>query len=255
MLPKLNLSFSQKNKNQETNYELTVSNPKVSHTKTIKDLGILLDENLTYQVEVKNILKKMACGIKTLYSIRDLFPEKIRILLLNALVVSQLQYSSVLLNGIAQNLKTTLEKQLNCGIKAIFYKNKFDSSSDLKIEHKVLSLQSLLDLKMNCYFRKWENHFLPAYTGNKTFLPIRMPETERTEKLALSLRAITDFVKQSFFNRAPALWNTLHSDIRKQVNYEKLKKDLKSFCLHKYAAEVDYSAEVVKKCWREFRFY
>ena len=197
----------------------------------------------------------MACGIKTLYSIRDLFPEKIRILLLNALVVSQLQYSSVLLNGIAQNLKTTLEKQLNCGIKAIFYKNKFDSSSDIKIEHKILSLQSLLDLKMNCYFRKWKNHFLPAYTGNETFLPIRIPETERTEKLALSLRAKTDFVKQSFFNRAPALWNTLHSDIRKQVNYEKLKKDLKSYCLHKYAAEVDYSAEVVKKCWREFRFY
>ena len=174
--------FSKKSKSQETNYELTVSNQKVSHTKTIKYLGILLSENLTYQVGVKNILKKMACGIKTLYSIRDLFPEKIRILLLNALVVSQLQYSSVLLNGTAQNLKTTLEKQLNWGRKAIFYKNKFESSSDLKIDYKILSVQSLLDLKMNCYFWKWKNHFLPAYTGNETFLPIRITENERTEK-------------------------------------------------------------------------
>ena len=128
----------------------------------------------------------MACGKKTLCSIRDLFPEKIRILLLNALEVSQLQYSSVLLNGIVQNLKTTLEKQLNWGIKAIFY-NKFDSSSDLNIEHKVLSVQSLLDLKMNCYFWKWKSYFLPAYTGNETFLPIRITENERTKKLAVAI--------------------------------------------------------------------
>ena len=108
---------------------------------------------------------------------------------------------------------------------------------------------------MNCYFWKWKNHFLPAYTGNETFLPIRITEKERTEKLGLSPRAKTDFVKQSFFNRAPALWNTSPSDIRKQINYGKLKKDLKNYYLHKYAAEVDYSAEVVKKCWRKFRFY
>ena len=146
--------FSKKSRNQEKNYELTVSNQKVSHTKTTKYLGIHLDENLTHQVEVKKILQKMTCSIKSLYSIRDLFPEKIRILLLNALVVSQLQYSSVLLNGIAQNLNTTLEIQLNWGIKAIFHKNKFESSSDLKIEHKILSVQSLLDLKRNCYFWK-----------------------------------------------------------------------------------------------------
>ena len=70
----------------------------------------------------------------------------------------------------------------------------------------------------------------------KHFLPIRITENERTEKLALNLRAKTDSVKQSFFNRAPALWNTLPSEIRKQVDHEKLKKDLKNHYLHKYAA-------------------
>ena len=116
--------FSKKSQNQDKSYELIVSNHQTSHTKTINYLGILLsDESLTYQVEVKNILKKMACGIKTLYSIEDLFPEKIRLSLFNALVVSHLQYSSVLLNGhfsIEQNLKTTLEKQLNWGNKSNF---------------------------------------------------------------------------------------------------------------------------------------
>ena len=74
---------------------------------------------------------------------------------------------------------------------------------------------------------------------------MRITENERTEKLALNLRAKTDFVEQSFSNRALALWNTLPGDIRKQVHYEKLKRDLKSYYLHKYAAEVDCSAEVI----------
>ena len=65
-------------------------------------------------------------------------------------------------------------------MKAIFHKNKFESSSDLKIEHKISSVQSLLDLKMNCYFWKWKNHFLPAYTGNQT-LSIRRTENEVTK--------------------------------------------------------------------------
>ena len=154
---------------------------------------------VNYGQDSQNILKKMACGIKILYSIRHLFREKIRILVLNALVVSQLQYSSVLLNGIAQNVKTTIEKQLNWRLKAFFHRNKFESASDLKIEHKIVSVQSLLGLKMNCYFWQGKNHFLLTYTGNETFLPIGITENERTEKLALGLRAKTDFVKQSFF--------------------------------------------------------
>ena len=74
--------------------------------------------------------------MKTLYSIRNLFSEKIKILLFNALVLSQLQVSSVLLNRIAQNVKTTSEKRPNWGTKASFHSIEFKSSSDLKMEPK-----------------------------------------------------------------------------------------------------------------------
>ena len=101
---------------------------------------------------------------------------------------------------------------------------------------------------MNCCFRKWKNHFLPSYTGNDLFLSIRISKNERTERLALlSLRANTDFVKQSFFNKAPVLFDTLSSDIRKQVDYEKLTMDLKVSYLQKYAAKADYSEKIIIK--------
>ena len=82
----------------------------------------------------------MACGIKTIYAIRDFFPIKTRLLLLNALVLSHLHYPAILLNGISENLLTTLEKQLNWGVKACFNRSRYDLEVDIfafetKLQH------------------------------------------------------------------------------------------------------------------------
>ena len=66
----------------------------------------------------------MACGIKTLYALRESFPQKTLILLMNALVISHVNYSAILLSGISDNLITTLEKQLSWAVKACFNRKK-----------------------------------------------------------------------------------------------------------------------------------
>ena len=108
-------------KNQKKNQELAVRNEVIKNSDFVKYLGVFLDQNLNFQNEVKNLLKKMACGIKTLYAIRESFPEKTPILILNVLVISHVQYSAILLNGISENLLTTLEKQLSWAVKACFF--------------------------------------------------------------------------------------------------------------------------------------
>ena len=81
------ITFQTKN-NKYKSTNLIVKDEVIRSSSTVKSLGVYLDQNLTFQEEGKHILRKMACGIKTLYSIRDYFPEKVRLLLLNALVIS-----------------------------------------------------------------------------------------------------------------------------------------------------------------------
>ena len=99
------------------NHSLKVKNQIINTSTTVKSLAVYRDLNLKVQDEVKNILtsgiRKMATGIKTLYGIRDTFPIATRLFLLNALVLSHLHYSAILLTGITKNLITTLEKQFN----------------------------------------------------------------------------------------------------------------------------------------------
>ena len=95
----------------------------------------------------------MRCGIKTLYAIRDSFPEKTRLLIMNALVISHVHYSAIiLLNGISENLLTTLEKQLRWAVKACFSRRKCDHSADLKLLHDILPMRYFLKLKSVLFF-------------------------------------------------------------------------------------------------------
>ena len=129
------------------NVELQVQRRSIKQKECVKYLGVQLDQNLNYQNEVKIILRKLACGIKRNYTVRYFLPTKTRLLLLNALVISHLPYSSRLLNGISRSLISTLEKHLTWGVKACFIRYKMDSAHDLRLHYRILSVRHLLDLK------------------------------------------------------------------------------------------------------------
>ena len=120
--------------------EIVVNGCTVLEKKFVKYLGVHIDCNLSFDEEIKNVLK-MAVGIKVIYSIKNIFPEKTRSVLLNALVLSHLHYPIVLFSGLKKSLRVTLNKQLNWGSKACFNRIKFDRTTDLKIKLKILAVE------------------------------------------------------------------------------------------------------------------
>ena len=57
-------------------FELQVHSHSIKQKECVNYLGVQLDQNLNYQNKVKNFLRKMACGIKTIYCVRDFFTNK-----------------------------------------------------------------------------------------------------------------------------------------------------------------------------------
>ena len=71
--------------------EINFNGYTVFEKKVVKYfLGVFIDCNLSFDEEIKNVLRKMAVGIKVIYSIKNIFPEKTRPALLKALVLSHL---------------------------------------------------------------------------------------------------------------------------------------------------------------------
>ena len=146
-----------------TNFVLNIDNKRIAESNSVKYLGVIIDSKLKFDGEVKTILQRMACGVKVLNTLSKSLPEKTKMLLLNAIVISHLQFSALFLVGLQKSFFTTLEKQLNWGIKTIFNR-KYDRSTDLKLRNKILPVSFLLKYHCSKYFFRLLSNDLPTYT-------------------------------------------------------------------------------------------
>ena len=92
-----------------TNTVLNVDNEKVAKSNSVKYLGVIIDSRQKFDGEVKKVLQRTACGIKVLNTLSKSLPEKTKILLLNAIVISHLLYSALILFGLHKSLLATLK--------------------------------------------------------------------------------------------------------------------------------------------------
>ena len=212
-----------------TNTVLNVDNERIAESISVKYLGVIIDSKLKFDGEVKKILQRMACGIKVLNTLSKSLPQKTKVLLLNAIVISHLHYSALILIGLQKSLLTTLEKQLNWGIKSIFNRRKYDRSTDLKLRNKILPVSFLLKYRCSKYFIRLLSNDLPAYKI-EPLSTMRIKQHDRSKKVTFDIRKNNKFLTDSFIAQAIPIYNSLPSNIRlKTTSKASLKKQLKEY--------------------------
>ena len=150
----------------------------------------------------------MTCGIKTLYSLREVISDNYKVLTLNALVISHLHYSAVLLNGINNNLIRSLEKQLSCGVKACFHRKKNDSSLDLIIKNKILPIRHSLDQKLFFHLWKIVSKKLPAYQMIE-YPTLKLIKHEPSKKIFFNIKTQSSYLENCVFKRGTIIYNKI----------------------------------------------
>ena len=140
-MPSLNLNgsktefitFSRKNDKRQLDSETVVVCSSVVKKKCeCKYLGITLDQHLTFQTQVKKVLKNMAVGTKTIESIQHKIPTTVLVMLFHALIISHFEYSAIFFTQISPPLLLSSEKQMNWALKSVYFRSSFKSSSDLR---------------------------------------------------------------------------------------------------------------------------
>ena len=211
-----------------TNTILNADNEKIAESNSEKYLGIIIDSKLKFDGEVKKILQRMACGIKVLNTLSKILPDKTKFLLLNAIVISHLHYSALILIGLQKSLLTILEKQLNWGIKTIFNRRKYDRFTDLKLRNKILPVLFLLKYHCSKHFFRLLSIDLPPYKI-EPLSTMRIKQHD-SKKITFHLRKNNKFLTDSFIVQAIPICNSLPSNIRRKTTSKaSLKKELKEY--------------------------
>ena len=197
----------------------------------------------------------MACGIKTLQSIKKTLPVKTRVLIMKALVISHLHYSAILLSGISANLMISLDKQLSWAVKTGCERSKYDSSSQLKLKHNILPVTMFLDYKILCHFWKIQHHLLPAY-NNIEYDYHQLDMNTRNKQFYFGDRYNGQYIENSFFKKSVIIWNKLTDDkvnFKDILTFGKAKIKFKNYFLL-FFKEVPSVATHGKVSWKCFKF-
>ena len=152
-----------RNRSFSESESIKIGNKIITESKSVKYLGVHIDNNLSFQDGVKQILKRKARQIKTIYILRNRMSTFLMKTVLNAFVISHLHYLLLLIQSIDKNLLIMLEKQLNWAIRACYSRNRMDSTKHLKIKHSILPVENLNILKRTTSMWKLRKCLLPAF--------------------------------------------------------------------------------------------
>ena len=92
---------------------LKIDGVPISQVPSTKSLGVYIDQNLTWNVHIENLSKKIASGIGALKRIRPFVPHKTLLFIYNSLVKPHFDYCNVIWGSCNKTLVNKLQKLQN----------------------------------------------------------------------------------------------------------------------------------------------
>uniref|UniRef100_A0A1B6LGF7 Reverse transcriptase domain-containing protein n=1 Tax=Graphocephala atropunctata TaxID=36148 RepID=A0A1B6LGF7_9HEMI len=170
---------------------------------SIKYLGVIFDEKLTFQQHITNLHKMLRLSIRTFYFLRNFCSTSLLRSLYFALINSRLQYGIVCWGGTYKYLLEKLRITQNYFLRIILKKNKRESSFPLFLQMKILPFQHLFIFKvLRLFFIRSGNvrtnlNYNTRFNTNQQF---RLPKVNRS-----IFRHSFCYLGPKYFNKLPAV--------------------------------------------------
>ena len=201
---------------------LKIDGAPISQVPSTKSLGVYIDENLTWNVHIEKLSKKIASGIGALKRIRPFVPHKTLLFIYNSLVKPHFDYCNVVWGSCNKTLVNKLQKLQNRAAR-VLTSSTFDTSTEYFFQ--VLSwrkLESQRQIQKACMVYKSLNGLAPGYLRSRFVERSAVTDyslRNTKDKLAVPLPRI-NFLKNSFRYSGAVLWNRLPTHVRQARTLE-----------------------------------
>ena len=110
-----------------------INDAPIKQVSSIKALGVVIDQNLTWKDQIDELAKKIASGIGALKRARDFVPFETLITIYNSLIQPYFDYCNEVWGNCGKTLATKLQKLQNRAPRIITRSN-YDSDADSILE-------------------------------------------------------------------------------------------------------------------------
>ena len=212
-------------------FKVLISNQTIIETHEVKYLGIILDNHLKFDRQVKHICKKVQPSLNCFRHIRKDLSCKTAQLYMHAMIFSHLSYSITSWSQSSQSILKPISSIYKQAIKIMDQKPMRWHHCSVLIKHNLFSFENFISYcNINLVFKCLNKLTAPLFSA----LVSRRQNTRRTTRASSNGDCIvptcrTTFGQTAFSIKGPNLWNSIPTELKLETDSNVFKRGLKSW--------------------------
>ena len=218
---------------------ITIDTTVASPTQSARNLGVILDDRLSFTANIATITRSCRFLLYNIRKIRPFLTEQTAQILIQALVISRLDYCNSLLAGAPASAIRPLQLVQNAAARLVFNRPKFSHTTSLLCSLHWLPVAARIRFKTLVLAYRAVKGSAPSYLQAmvKPYTPTRPLRSATSGRLAPpSLRGPCGRSTRSrlFSVLAPQWWNELPPDVRTAESLPIFRRRLKTHLFRKH---------------------
>ena len=194
--------------------EIVINNKSIERKTVVKNLGILFDENLSWDAEINKCISSGYGKLKQAFRFKNFLTKESKKLVVQSYILSQFNYSSIILQNLNKAQSDKIQKFQNTCVRFILNLKKFDHISPGFVSLKLLKMAKIRNLNALTLMHKICSDKAPLYLQEKImYQGDHHTHRTRTRNDILIARFRTNFGRNRFFNDCSYNYNRICRDL------------------------------------------
>ncbi len=206
----------------------------ITPSKTDRNLGVVIDDKLNFTDHITKTARSCRFALYNIKKIRPFLSEHATQLLVQAFVLSRLDYA--LLAGLPASSIKPLQLIQNAAARLIFNEPKRTQVTPLFINLHWLPIAARIKFKTLMFAYRTTSASAPLYLNSllQTYMPSRSLCSASERRITVPSQRGTKSLSLTFLLTVPIWWNDLPNSIRAAESLPIFKKRLKTHLFHLY---------------------
>lgn len=216
------------------NTVINFGNTAIIPSKSVKNLGVYMDQYMLFDIHINHISSKVSGILMFLNRIKDGFDKETRIVIVQSLVLSIINYCLKVWGITTQQQIERVQKLENFASKIAFGgARKYDHVTPILSELKWLNINSKITFDICIFTYKICNKLLPDWLFVLPTVGNIMTRNTRQSNNLFIKRTCTDVGARSILVKAPTMYNSIPENIKNSSSLHIFKEKLKKYLLNK----------------------
>ncbi len=208
----------------------------ITPSTSVRNLGVIFDDQLTFKEHIAKTARSCRFALHNIRKIRPFLTEHAAQLLVQALVVSRLDYCNALLAGLPANTIKPLKMIQNAAARLVFNEPKRTHVTALFISLHWLPVAARIKFKTLMLAYRTTTGSAPSYFHSllRIYIPSRSLRSASERRLVVPSQRGSKSLSRTFSFTIPGWWNNLPTPIRNAGSLSIFKQQLKTHLFRHY---------------------